>query len=261
MKKRSNFIALAVLTATVSLFSCESKKQPTMTPQSTELSGDLKGYFEVVDKEITASENSWSLWNIELKRTDKPLPWDDDVTMAKFSSTYVDGRDYCQIGFGLETYDKDGNLICKRPATNCGILGSCSFDDVVELMKLKPDETGYIRWDVKQDEKEAKGKRNFTFKVTSAYKLFENKRKDTASANNWDKVLDSYEAYVNKYVACMKKAMSGDTKALTEYLSLLEKAEELGEQLENASSSMTAKQVSRYTKINAKMLEAAASGF
>ena len=54
---------------------------------------------------------------------------------------------------------------------------------------------------------------------------------------------------------------SGDTKALSEYLSLLEKAEELGEQLENASSSMTAKQVSRYTKINTKMLEAAASGF
>jgi hypothetical protein len=35
----------------------------------------------------------------------------------------------------------------------------------------------------------------------------------------------------------------------------------LGEQLENASGSMTTKQVNRYTRINKKMLEAAANGF
>ena len=82
-----------------------------------------------------------------------------------------------------------------------------------------------------------------------------------ATTNNWDKVLDSYEAYVNKYVACMKKLAAGDVSVMSEYANLLEKAEELGEQLENASSSMTTKQMQRYTKINAKMLEAAASGF
>ena len=259
MKKRSNFIALAVLTATVSLFSCESKKQPTMTPQSTELSGDLKDYFEVVDKEITAGDDSWSLWNIELKRTDKPFPWEEDVTMANFNDFYSDGRAYCKVGFGLETFDKDGNLVGKRAATACGLLGPYSSQDVLDLMKLQPGETGFIRWDG-MDEIEAKGKK-FTFKITSAIEMVGAKPSNASASNNWDKVLDSYEAYVNKYVACMKKAMSGDTKALSEYLSLLEKAEELGEQLENASSSMTAKQVSRYTKINAKMLEAAASGF
>ena len=259
MKKRSNFIALAVLTATVSLFSCESKKQPTMTPQSTELSGDLKDYFEVVDKEITAGDDSWSLWNIELKRTDKPFPWEEDVTMANFNDFYSDGRTYCKVGFGLETFDKDGNLVGKRAATACGLLGPYSSQDVLDLMKLQPGETGFIRWDGMK-EKKAKEK-EFTYKITSAIEMVGAKPSNASASNNWDKVLDSYEAYVNKYVAYMKKAMSGDTKALSEYLSLLEKAEELGEQLENASSSMTAKQVSRYTKINAKMLEAAASGF
>lgn len=259
MKKGNKFIALAVLTAAVSLYSCENKKQPTMTPKSTELSGDLKGYFEVVDKEITAEEGSWSLWNIELKRTDKPFPWDEDVTMANFNAFYSDGRAYCKVGFGLETFDEKGNLVGKRAATACGLLGPYSSQDVLDLMKLQPGETGFIRWDG-MDEQKAKGKK-FTFKVTSAIEMVEAKPSKESATNNWDKVLDSYEAYVNKYVACMKKAMAGDTKALTEYVGLLEKAEELGEQLENASSSMTTKQINRYTKINAKMLEAAASGF
>lgn len=55
--------------------------------------------------------------------------------------------------------------------------------------------------------------------------------------------------------------MAGDTQALTEYANLLEKAEEPGKQLENAPSIMTTAQINRYAKINAKMLDAAASGF
>lgn len=103
-----------------------------------------------------------------------------------------------------------------------------------------------------------KGK--ITFKVTSAIEMVAPKQ-SKASANNWDKVLDFYEDYVNKYVACMKKVMAGDAQALTEYASLLEKAEELGKQLENASSTMTTAQINQYAQINAKMLDATASGF
>lgn len=248
---------ISVIMAGITLLSCEREKRPKMSPQSTELSGDLNGYFEVVNKEITADESTWSLWNIELKRTDKPFPWDEDVTMANFNDSYSDGRVYCKVGFGLETFDKDGNLIGKRAATACGLMGPYSSQDVLDLMKLRPGETGFIRWDGLK-EQETKGK--ISFKVTSAIEMVAPKQ-SKASANNWDKVLDSYEDYVNKYVACMKKMMAGDTQALTEYDNLLEKAEELGEKLENASSSMTTAQINRYAQINAKMLDAAASGF
>ena len=74
-------------------------------------------------------------------------------------------------------------------------------------------------------------------------------------------MLDAYENYVDRYIACLKRIASGDMDAMTQYAKLLEKAEELGEQLENASGSMTTKQVNRYTRINKKMLEAAANGF
>ena len=259
MKKSTITSVLFVIVAGLSFTACNGNKQRKMSPQSTELSGDLNGYFEVVDKEITAGEDSWSIWNIELKRTDKPFPWDEDVTVANFNDFYSDGRAYCKVGFGLETFDEKGNLVGKRTATACGLLGPYSSQDVLDLMKLRPGETGFIRWDG-MDEKKAKGKK-FTFKITSAIEMVAAKQGNASTSNNWDKVLDSYEDYVNKYVACMKKAMAGDTKALTEYVGLLEKAEELGEQLEKASSTMTAKQVSRYTKINAKLLDAAASGF
>ena len=255
--KRTNIIMISVVMAGITLLSCEGEKRPKMSPQSTELSGDLNGYFEVVDKEITADESTWSLWNIELKRTDKPFPWDEDVTIANFNDSYSDGRAYCKVGFGLETFDKDGNLIGKRAAMACGLMGPYSSQDVLDLMKLRPDETGFIRWDGLK-EQETKGK--ISFKVTPAIEMVAPKQ-SKASANNWDKVLDSYEDYVNKYVACMKKMMAGDAQDLTEYASLLEKAEELGEQLENASSSMTTVQINRYAQINAKMLDAAASGF
>ena len=195
--KRTNIIVISVIMAGITLLSCEREKRPKMSPQSTELSGDLNGYFEVVNKEITDDESTWSLWNIELKRTDKPFPCDENVTMANFNDSYSDGRAYCKVGFGLETFDKDGNLIGKRAATACGLMGPYSSQDVLDLMKLRPDETGFIRWDGLK-EQETKGK--ISFKVTSAIEMVAPKQ-SKASANNWDKVLDSYEDYVNKYVA------------------------------------------------------------
>lgn len=257
MEKVNIIIAVAMLATGIMLSSCDNKKQLKMSPQSIEISGDLQGCFEVVDKEIIATEGRWSLWNVEMRRTDKPFPWEDDITLAKFSETYVDGRSYCRVGFGLETFGEDGNLIAKRSATATGLSGPYSGDDILDLLKLKPNETGFIRWDGTKEEN-VKGK--ITFRITSACEIIEGRGQVTAT-NDWDKVLDAYENYVDRYIACLKRIAGGDMDAMPQYAKLLEKAEELGEQLENASGSMTTKQVNRYTRINKKMLEAAANGF
>lgn len=109
LRRKKAFVFL-LFVLTFVFCGCSGNKRPTMSPQTTEISGDLNGYYEVVDKEITADEGTWSLWNIELRRIDKPFPWDEDVTMANFNDSYSDGRVYCKVGFGLETFDKDGNL-------------------------------------------------------------------------------------------------------------------------------------------------------
>ena len=74
--------------------------------------------------------------------------------------------------------------------------------------------------------------------------------------NDFDSVLDDYEEYVDEYIVFYKKAISGDDAALTEYMSMLEKAEELQKSLETSRSEMTTKQASRMLKIQQKMLNA-----
>lgn len=252
MKKAFIFVSAIVL-AGFMLTSCGGKKQPKMSPKTTEVSGDLNGYFEVVEKEIKATEGFNAVWNVELRRTDKPLPWDKSTTLVKFNDYCYPDENKCKVGFGIETFDKDDNMINKHSA-NSNILLSVRSDDFLDLMKLSPGETGIIRWDVRNEEKEVKGK--LTFKISSAYEMNQSKTEtsSSSSANDWDKLLDTYESYVKKYSACMKKVAAGDASALSEYASLLEKAEELGTRLEKASGQMTAKQVKRYAKINAMMV-------
>ena len=89
---------------------------------------------------------------------------------------------------------------------------------------------------------------------------FNNSMDDLSSSSgseNWDSVLDSYERYVDKYIAIMKKAQSGDVSAMSEYPSLMQEAQEYGDKLQNAKGSLSASQMARYQRITNKMLKAA----
>lgn len=78
----------------------------------------------------------------------------------------------------------------------------------------------------------------------------------STSGEDWDNILDEYEAYCTKLATYAKKAQAGDVSAMTEYASLLESAESLQKKLENAGSDLTAAQVARLNKIAAKMAKA-----
>lgn len=81
---------------------------------------------------------------------------------------------------------------------------------------------------------------------------------DNSSSKDWDSLLDSYDQYVDKYIACVKKASKGDMNALSEYADLMEKAEEFSDQISGAQGDMTSSQWSRYMRITNKMTKAAA---
>ena len=78
----------------------------------------------------------------------------------------------------------------------------------------------------------------------------------TGSAD-WDSMLDSYEQYVNKYIALMKKASNGDMTTMAEYAGLMQKAQELSDKISGAQGDMSASQWARYMKITTKMTTAA----
>ena len=78
-------------------------------------------------------------------------------------------------------------------------------------------------------------------------------------SRDWDKILDDLESYVDQYIILLKKANSGDMSALMEYASILEKAEKLEYELNNAKNDLSGAQMQRYVKIMTKMTEAAMS--
>ena len=79
----------------------------------------------------------------------------------------------------------------------------------------------------------------------------------SSDSEDFDAVLESYEEYVDQYIVLMKKAAKGDMSAMSEYPTLMEKAQELGEKMENAKGDMSASQLAKYQKITMKMAEAA----
>ena len=77
------------------------------------------------------------------------------------------------------------------------------------------------------------------------------------AADEWDDILNEYEAYVNKYIACIKKVKAGDMSAMADLATLMEKAEKISAKLEKAEDEMSTTQAARYAKITAKLADAA----
>lgn len=71
---------------------------------------------------------------------------------------------------------------------------------------------------------------------------------------DFDEFLDRYEEYVDQYILLLKKADKGDMAALAEYPALLEKAQDLQGTIKSNSSNLTSSQLSRYNRINEKMM-------
>ena len=70
-------------------------------------------------------------------------------------------------------------------------------------------------------------------------------------------MLDSYEECVDSYISLLKKASNGDMTAMEEYPALMNKAQKLSDEMQNAQGSMSASQLARYSRISTKMLKAA----
>lgn len=264
MEKKILLFGLAAL-----LMSCGGNKKDGLmvTPETTEIKGPLKGYYEVVQKDYAIKNNSWSdVINVELKRTDKALPFDpqDALCFGEY-----DAEKPVRVGFGIELLDEAGDVVEIINANATGLSGVYSTDDVDAAIRLAAGETGIVRWSVDVDNEPV------SFRITSAVDESDSSQSGSSSSavsespavrsssNNWDAVLDKYEDYVDKYIATCKKAMNGDLSAATEYISLMEEAEELGDELDDASDEMTPAQISRYTRITGKLSSMAseAAGF
>jgi len=276
--KTFKYLTIAVMA--ISLASCGGKKNSdenkkiVLTPETTNIKGDLGDYFEVVDRDYTVTDDWGDMVSVEVKRTDMDYSFDlKGVEPYGTSGRGVTGN----AGFGIEILDEDGNVIEKTAATASGLSGMYSSDDMKEALKLKAGETGTVRWSFHFDSDKKPAK----FRLTSSYEEVDSSNWDSESSSSdedasslsedddfsssssssdsedWDALLESYEEYVDKYISYMKKAAKGDMNALSEYPALLEKAQEFSEKMQNAQGAMSSSQWSRYIKITNKMTKAA----
>lgn len=272
---------LSILTTAFMITSCgssdndggdsnEANETLTLTPKTVQIKGDLGDYFEVIDKEYETTHDMFDVISIEIKRTDKDLPFDsksDAVRPTGYSGAGITTL----VGFGLELYDEKGNVVEKK-STGGGMGGSYSYDDIIEAIKMRPGETGIIRFAIDKDKKPV------TFVMTSIIEKVtpsddsydsdsEWGQDDTSDdsyssssssgSTDWDEVLDSYERFVDKYVAFAKKVKNGDTSVMSEYTEYMEEAQRLNEELSQARGELSASQAARLNKIAAKMARAA----
>lgn len=179
--------------------------------------------------------------NVELKRIGDDLPFDPD----RANPFGVDGmgeykEDY-HVGFGIEVLDEKGNVVFSKYATGSGFDGPYGTDCIENVIRLKNGETGIVKWSV-DDKVMKEGK---TFRITSALKREKGapSNSNKSSSSEWDQVLDSYEKYIDQYAKLYKKAQSGDMSAMTEYASMLEKANDISSKLNGAKSDMSAAQI------------------
>lgn len=87
----------------------------------------------------------------------------------------------------------------------------------------------------------------------------EPKEKEPVKAgNSYDEMLDNYEKFVDSYIVVMKKMKNNDMSVMDEYTDLMEKAENLGGELDKDQGDMSKEQLKRYLDLQNKFTKAIA---
>lgn len=152
-------------------------KEHVVKPAQTEIKGDLKGYFEVVDKETPITPDmSAKIISIEIKRTEKELPFDrKDVTIFPDAKDSEKGH---VAGFGIEVLDDKGNVIAKAEANS----SPNSKDEMIAALQTLPGETATIKFRFFDDLSKAS-----SYRILSVLEKNEKKEEEQSKA---DKLLD-----------------------------------------------------------------------
>ena len=273
------FKNLAVVVMTIILASCGGTKNNDtfdVTVDNTTIGGKLSSYFSLVDKTYKYYTDGFiDKVNVELKCI-APLPENLKAYIA------------------VEVLDEQGSIISARKPdawsfNDFEILRQASAGQIVTLKienydQVKDETPAKIRLSsiVEEDEEEDNSSRSLRKNdssstddtdvsiddVKSLNTLLDsdNEEEDdniddnkisSSSNEDWDELLDSYEQYVDKYISYLKKASKGDLSAISEYPSLMKKAQEFDNKIRNVESEMSVSQLTRYNKISMKMLEAA----
>ena len=251
---------------TVCLASCGGKKSSDsetsfdVTVDNTTIGGKLSQYFSLEDKTYKYEKGIIDKVTVELKCIE-PLP--------ENLKAYI----------GVEVLDENGTVIC------AGKADAWSFDDFDVLRQATPGQvvtitidnheqlgdntpakirlSSIVEEDTEPSESSSSSESSDDSSVSSDDSSDDSSdagksiSSSSTSSADWDSMLNSYEQYVNKYIALVKKASNGDMSAMAEYAGLMQKAQELSDKMNGAQGEMSASQWARYMRITTKMTKAA----
>lgn len=203
MSKKKKYILIGIgVVVLISLLSkigsCNSNnedqkaKEVIIKAAQTEIKGDLKGFYEVVDKnyKIEFGDYGTDKVVVELKRTSEDLPY-DRKDIVNFFDAKNSSAGNC-VGFGIEVLNANGDVIKKvNPQES-----PYSPQDVDVLLQMPSDETATITFALYDaDLSEAK-----SFRITSIV------QENTDRKSSLDKEFDSINKLVNESVKIVNDA-------------------------------------------------------
>ena len=262
------FVLFVVAMSAFIVSSCSSGPDTkSITPTSTEFtSGELAKYIEVVDQPtelslVEAGGNYYLRLKVTLKMTKDGFKDVDahDIGISRLLSVAIinlvdeNGTEVKELEIKSEDILKLKKLLTGNEGDTDEIIFEAAFygDGATKSFKNSAQFTPYLTGDIEVDE----GNES----LTSSSNDDDDSFSSSSGSEDWDAVLDDYEKYVDKYIALLKKANQGDMSALSEYAGMMEKAQELGEKMDDAQGEMSSAQWSRYTRILQKMTNAAQS--
>ena len=249
------------LTSCGSKNSSDSKESIDVTVDNTTIGGKLSQYFSLEDKTYKyqkVEEGPWDHDNVTVElKCIQPLP----ENLKAYIGVEVLDENGTVISAGKADYNSFNDYEVLRQATP----GQVVTVKIINCESLGENTPAKIRLSsIVEEEEEPSGSSSSSessddSSVSSDDSSDEDESISSSStgSEDWDSMLDSYEQYVNKYIALLKKAAEGDMTALAEYPALMEKAQEFSEKMENAQGDMSASQWARYLKITNKMTKAA----
>ena len=245
----------------------------------TEIDLDLKtiGIEELLKAKETASENLTIQYAWEHKQSnyEKAKAKYDKVSGIKLDINLVFGEQFSNEEQAVVTKNNDGQYVIidandlrlrKGPSLDAETYKKMDGKNVHankgECYRYLDESDGFYKIDYRGDEVWVS--KDYTYLSDNCIEEIDDNDSDpyrisntnSSSRNKWDQVLDEYEKYVDQYIKFYKKAMNGDMSAMSEYVKLLEKAEKISDQLEDAQGYMTNAQMNRYLNITQKMSNA-----
>ena len=183
----------------------EPQKELILKAAQTEIKGELKGCYEVVDKnyKVKFAKKSYDsdVITVELKRTSKELPYDRSNVVI-FPEGKKSSAENC-AGFGIEILNADGDVIDKKSAN----ATPYSWDEMTAALQLLEDETTTIAFHFKNLSEAA------SFRVTSLVQ--KNEAEKTTLESEVETLVDiAKEAAELSDDVDLKKAQKDTEKAL-----------------------------------------------